>query len=67
MSYGKKKGAINWEQEARTAQAACNNLLSAIHIALICTECGCVSFNILKSEKIKCCCCGNIRDVPQRD
>ena len=34
------------------------------HIALICEECGCVSFNILKSGKIECCGCGNLRDAP---
>ena len=34
------------------------------NIALVCEECGCVSFHVLKSGNIECCSCGNVRGVP---
>ena len=34
------------------------------NIALVCEECGCVSFHVLKSGNIECCSCRNVRDVP---
>jgi len=34
------------------------------NIALVCTECGCVSFHVLKSGHIECFSCGNVRDLP---